>query len=198
MCPDLTKQLIKPCLTLAWLLKWMSTLNCRWHTTNTLNSLNGAGRIRFRAPLLEMPTKNTPMNSKVLFQISLHDNYLCLVGNNLALWVRSEAACKGDDTLTVWPGHGRHFRGPSELHFLICTAWGKDNECSDLPMTIKWKKQLLLCDGWGDTFRSKSEGVNKTFNKTKREAQMTKTKRLHLYSKARINISKWHVENTVL
>lgn len=139
-----------------------------------------------------MPTKNTPTNSKVPLQISLCDNYLSLVGNNMALWVRSEAARKGDDTSTVWPGHGRRFQGLAKLLSLICTAWGKGNECSDLPMTIKWKKQLLLCDGWGDTFRSKSEGGNKTFNKTTREAQMTETKRLHLYSKARINISKWH------
>jgi len=48
-----------------------------------------------------MPTKNTRTNSKVLFQSSQGDNYLSLVGNNLALWVRSKAMRRGDDSVIL-------------------------------------------------------------------------------------------------
>lgn len=170
--------------------------------TNGLDPLNRASWIRFRPPLLKLPTKNTRTNSKVLFQSGLGDNYLSLVGNNLALWVRSKAMRKGGDsvilnglTKTCPP-----LQGLGKLLSLVCDYallggrvmfWFTDD--------YQMEKQLPLCDEWGDTFCSKRKGGNKSIKQNKKSTHDHNKKTTSLTSKASIiNISKQHVENTEL
>ncbi|KAL7849145.1 hypothetical protein SRHO_G00207680 [Serrasalmus rhombeus] len=48
--------------------------------------------IKFQAPLLEMPTKNTPVNREELSQSGMDDNYLRFEENNLLIQDGTAAA----------------------------------------------------------------------------------------------------------
>lgn len=94
---------------------------------------------------------------------------------------------------TVWPRHVRHFQGLAELLCLVCATWGKGNVLIYWWLSNGKTAAPLWWMRWRFLFKAPIKPLNKE--------QMTTTKRLHLSSDAkapRINISKWHVENTRL